>query len=183
MGTTCRSSLVNLLFESITILDTSANSSWALLLHSTLFIAQCHPAVFSHTEGWPDLWFQRLLQGISSPSRSCTCIVLMLLSLSEIFFHCQNLPSPSSVSPFLKHMGPVLLCNCWTPCTCLQLLYRWEFTATSYTSWSLVLWHSFLLRWVVSLALVMAKWHCPLPQCGICISKVQLNKEVQETFY
>lgn len=37
--------------------------------------------------------------------QSCRCIVLMLLSLSESFFHCQKLPSSSSVSPSLQNAG------------------------------------------------------------------------------
>lgn len=105
MGTTYRSTLVNLLFESITMLERSVNTSRALLSHSMLFIAQCHSAVFFHIQRWPDLWFEKLLQGISSPSRSCTCLVLMLLYLSENVFHCQRFPSPSSSSPSLWNAG------------------------------------------------------------------------------
>lgn len=162
------------------MLDRSVNSSWALLSHSMLFIAHCHSAVFSHTPGWPDLSFQRLLQGISFPFRSCTCIVLMLLYLSENTFHCQSLPSPSSASPSLWNAG--VLCYSVVAGTCLQLLHRWEFTEKS---WGLVPWHSFILRWVLSLTLGLgiAKWCCPLPQYGISISKVHLNKEVQETLW
>lgn len=120
-------------------------------------------------------------------------------SIQIMHMHCTHVPlpvwnffpwpkssKPSQCLPFFtKCRGPVLLCSCWTHCTCLQLLHRGEFTAISYTNWSLVLWHSFMLRWLLSLAssLVMAKRCCPSPQYGICISKVHLNKEGQETFY
>lgn len=110
---------------------------------------------------------------------SCSFTRLKFFSMAKVF---HALPVP----PLLyKMQSPVLLCSCWTHCTYLQLLHRREITAISYTRWSLVLWHSFILRWVLSLAsgLVMAKWCCPSPQYAICISKVHLNKEVQETFY
>lgn len=179
MGTTYRSTLVNLLTESISMLDGSVNSSWALLSHSTLFTAQCHSAVFSHTQGCPDLWFQRLLQGISFPSRSCTCIVLMLLYLSENNFCCQSSKLFQCLLFFTECRGPVLLCSCChLSAAFAQVIIHCKKLGLGAVA-------QLYPEVVLSLesGLVMAKWCCPLPQYGICITKVHFNKEVQETFY
>lgn len=153
MGTTYRSTLVNLLFESISMFT----GLWTLhgpFCHTPCYSQPC--CLLSHT-------------GMVRPLISETAAGHQF-SIQIMHMHCTQaplpvwkfLPLPKSSNPFqslpffMKCRGPVLLCSF------LQVRIHCNF----YTSWSLVLWHSFILRWVLSLAsgLVRAKWCCPLPQ-------------------
>lgn len=159
MGTTYRSTLVNLLSESARQICEQYIGPFVTLhvIHSPVPLC----CLLSHTGTARSLISESSAGhqfSIQIMHMHCTHVPLPLWNS----FPLPKIPMPFQCLPFMKCRGPVLLCSCWTHCTCLQLLHMWEFTATSYTSWSLVLWHSFILKFKFNIRLGDGKMMLPI---------------------
>lgn len=117
--------------------------------------------------------------------QSCRCIVLMFLSQSERFFHCQRLPSSSSVTSSLQNAQvscyPAVVGNITTVYSFYTGEYSLQLPTQTQVWWRGVAWLSPEVGIKFGIRLADCKWCCPLPWYGICVSKNHFNKEVQET--
>lgn len=110
VGRTCKSTMANFLFQSITMLDMLVNCSRILLSYYTLFTAQCHSAVFFQMAR--RLILEAATGHQSSQSRrSCRCIVLVdaPFPVKKILSIAKGFPT---LPFFTKCTSPVLLRGC-----------------------------------------------------------------------
>lgn len=153
MGRTCRSTMANFIFESITMLDRLVNSSRILLSYPRFFIAQWHSPVFFYAQGWPNLLFQRLLQGIGvfypeDPADTwCWCSFP-----SGSFLHCQSLKvfQALPVSLSLQNAQVSRCCIVVGNINTICGFYAGEYSLQHPTQ-AQVWWSGFHLKWVLSL--------------------------------